>query len=74
MQRRHFITLLSGITITARVHTAPMAAVYRFKSDAITETSSYLKLAASTQVTLVVAAAGRFYGLRRFITVVGNCG
>ena len=51
----------------------PLAALYRFNADVIADTSTYLKIADSTQVTVVVAAAGRFYGLRRFITVVGNC-
>lgn len=51
----------------------PLAAVYRFKPGVISETSGNFKLADSTQITIVVAAAGRFYGLRQFITVVGNC-
>lgn len=51
----------------------PLAAVYRFKPGVVTETSGNFKLADSTQVIIVVAAAGQFYGLRRFITVVGNC-
>ena len=37
------------------------------------EASAYLKIADSTQVTVVVAAGNRFYGLRRYISVVGNC-
>jgi len=51
----------------------PLAALYRFKPGAISEISGNLKIADSTQVTIVVAAAAQFYGLRRFITVVGHC-
>lgn len=51
----------------------PLAAVYRCKPGVVTETSGYFKIAESTQITLVVAAGGRFYGLRRFVSVVGNC-
>lgn len=51
----------------------PLAAVYRFKPGALTEASSYLKIADSSQVSVVVAADSGFYGLRRFIKVVGHC-
>lgn len=61
------------IALVVEQNPQPLAAVYRFKSGAVTETSGYLKIADSTQITLVVAAAGRFYGLRRFVTVVGHC-
>lgn len=51
----------------------PLAALFHFLPGSLTEVSAYLKIADSTQVTVVVAAANRFYGLRRFISVVGNC-
>lgn len=51
----------------------PLAALFHFLPGSLTEASAYLKVADSTQVTVVVAAGDRFYGLRRFISVVGNC-
>ena len=51
----------------------PLAAVFHFMPGSLTEASAYLKIADSTQVTVVVAAGNRFYGRRRFIKVVGNC-
>jgi len=63
----------SWLALVLEQNPQPLAAVYRFKPGVITETSGYLKIADSTQVTVVVAAQGRFYGLRRFVTVVGNC-
>lgn len=63
----------SWLALALEQNPQPLAALYRFKPSVITETSGYFKIADSTQVTLVVAAQGRFYGLRRFITVAGNC-
>lgn len=51
----------------------PLAALFHFLPGSLTEASAYLKVADSTQVTVVVAAGDRFYGLQRFISVVGNC-
>ena len=64
---------VSWMAVTIEQNPQPMAALFHFSNGALTEVSSYLKIADSTQVTVVVAAAGKFYGLRRFITVVGNC-
>lgn len=52
----------------------PLAAVFHIRSAALTEITSYFKIENSSQVTVIVAAAGRFYGQRHFITVVGRCG
>jgi len=70
------VNRMPGVTWMALVieqNPQPMAALFRFGHGALTEIRSYLKIADSTQVTVVVAAAGKFYGLRRFITVIGNC-
>lgn len=70
------VNRMPGVTWMALVieqNLQPMAALFRFGNGALTEIRSYLKIADSTQVTVVVAAAGKFYGLRRFITVVGYC-
>lgn len=64
---------VSWMALVVEQNPNPLAAVYHFKPGALTEASSYLKIADSTQVSVVVAAAGRFYGLRRFIKVVGHC-
>ena len=61
------------IALVVEQNPQPLAAVYRFTSRAVIEINSYLKIADSTQITLVAAAAGRFYGLRRFVTAVGHC-
>jgi sulfur-oxidizing protein SoxY len=70
------INRIPGVTwmaVTLEQNPQPLAALFHFKAGALTEVRSYLKIADSTQVTVVVAAAGKFYGLRRFITVVGYC-
>lgn len=64
---------VTWMALTIEQNPQPMAALFSFGKGALTEFRSYLKIADSTQVTVVVAAAGRFYGLRRFITVVGHC-
>jgi len=70
------VNRMPGVTWMALVieqNPQPLAALFHFSHGALTEIRSYLKIADSTQVTVVVAAAGKFYGLRRFITVVGYC-
>lgn len=64
----------SWMVLVIEQNPQPLAALFQFKTSVVSEISSSVKLADNTQVTVVVAAAGRFYGLRRFITVVGNCG
>lgn len=64
---------VSWMALTIEQNPQPLAALFHFSNGALTEINSYLKIADSTQVTVVVAAGGKFYGLRRFITVVGYC-
>jgi len=45
-----------------------------FKSTGLNEIGLNLKIVDSTQVTVIVAVAGKFYGQRRFITVVVTAG
>jgi len=51
----------------------PLAALVHFHRGLLGDLAFHCKIADSSQVTVVVAAAGKFYGVRRFMPVVGTC-
>jgi len=64
----------SWMALVIEQNPQPLAAVFHFNSTVLNEIGMNIKIVDSTQVTVIVAAAGKFYGQRRFVTVVGNCG
>ena len=64
----------SWMALVIEQNPQPLAAVFHFKSTGLNEIGLNLKIVDSTQVTVIVAVAGKYFGQRRFITVVGNCG
>lgn len=64
----------SWMALVVEQNAQPLAAVFRFRSIPLHEIATSIKIADSSQVTAVVAAAGRFYGARYFIKLVSNCG
>lgn len=64
---------VSWMAVVIEQNPQPLAAWVRFRNGALPEITSHFKIADSSQIIIVAESGGKFYGLRRFITVVGHC-